>query len=419
MNITLNSTSTHTSPRTVASPSTLQQLLARAAQTSRATVQQTPTDSTSFDQLERELHQLAQHVNSGDAQAEAALQQLLARLQAHADPRCTGLLVFASALAQRLSGGQAQDANLYLRRFEVPQIELFNLLGRCMPMARLATQVANDALVQAMQGQLHPVLVDIGIGTGRQMVALMEALASAGQLPRQMTVVGIEPAAQALNAARSLLFETAARLGTQLHFHGFAACSEALNGADWQALQAICITRPFINAAFALHHIADDARGLDQRGRVLRHLHALDPACLVLSEPDVDHLQPRFLARFENCFRHFGAVFKLLDELDLWQHERDALKVGFFGREIYDILATPEHQRRERHETTSAWLQRLGQAGFVAQAITSALPASSHPAVTVQAQGTCAVLKAGGEPLVSVLVAAPGTAYLPDTAAAL
>ncbi len=408
MNITATSTSTSTSTstntstntRTTASPSTLKHVLARAAQTARAVDRQTPTDCADFEHFERELHQLAQTIDNGDAKAEAALQQLLVRLQAHADPRCTGLLVFGSALAQRLSGGQLQDANLYLRRFEVPQIELFNLLGRCMPMAGLATRVANDALAQAMQGQLHPVVVDIGIGTGRQMVALMEGLAAAGRLPRQMTVVGIEPAAQALDAARNALFQTAARLGTKLSFHGFAACSEALSSDDWQALEVLCVTRPLINAAFALHHIADDAQGQDQRGRVLKRLHALDPVCLVLSEPDVNHLEPRFGARFENCFRHFGAVFKLLDGLDLSQPERDALKVGlFWARDPrhpgHARTAAPRKARNHHRLAAAAGPGRFRRPGRCQRAATQQ-PPRGHRAGPGHACGAEGVRRAAG-----------------------
>ena len=369
-----------------------------------------PPVTANYDFFVAELHRLAQRIASGDVQVDAALNQLLTQLQAHADPRCTGLYVFGSALAQRLAGDLAQDANLYLRRFDVPQIELFNLLGRCMPIVALATQVANNALAQAMQGQAHPIVIDIGIGTGRQVAALMEGLAAQGQLPKQMTVIGVEPAAEALAAARSALFASASRLGTTLRFHGFAACSETLSDVDWQALEALCVTRPVVNAAFALHHIADDAQGHCQRNRVLGRLHALEPLCLVLSEPDVDHLEPRFGARFENCFAHFGAVFQLLDVLDLAQHERDALKVGFFGREIHDILGTPEAQRRERHETAAAWLQRLQATGFEVQPAANGLPASSHAAVLAVKDGQRVVLMAGGESVVSVMVAKPRAA---------
>ena len=363
--------------------------------------------SSTFDRLAQALHGVAGLIQAQDLHAEAALGRLLAQLKAHPDPRCTGLVVFASALAQRLRGKTSDEANLYLRRFEVPQIQLFNLLGRHVPMAGLATRIANDALAQAMAGQPHPTLIDFGIGTGRQINVLLGELAAAGHLPRQLTVVGVEPAAEALEQARSTLQATALDLGIELHFLGFACSVEALTEAHWQALAEACSDRPVVNAAFALHHIADDAAGQGQRRAVLSRLHGLNPRCLVLSEPDVDHLEPRFLQRFRNCFAHFGAVFAVLDNLPLSQADRDALKVGFFGREIADILGTDEGQRSERHESAAAWMQHLALTGFDLQAPTAALPTSVQAAVSVQRCGQHAAIVAAGVPVVSVFVAVP------------
>ena len=360
-----------------------------------------------FECLVQSLHSLAARINVGDAAADTALRGLLTELQCHPDPRCTGLYVFASALAQRLAGSAQEVANLYLRRFEVPQIQLFNLLGRHVPMARLATGIANDAMTQAIAGQSHPTLIDVGIGTGRQIAGLLESLAAAGLLPQRLTVIGVEPSAAALAEAHATLSASATRLGVDCTFHGYACSAEALTTADWQAIGAACSAPPVVNAAFALHHIADDDQGQEQRNAVLRQLRALEPKCLVLSEPDVDHLEPRFLRRFHNCFAHFSAVFGVLDALPLAQADRDALKVGFFGREIADILGTPEPLRSERHESAVAWFQRLAATGFVAQRPTAALPVSAHPSVTAALCGARAVIYAGDEPVVSIFVAVP------------
>ena len=355
--------------------------------------------------LAQALHGMAKQIAAGDPAAAQGLAALMQQLQQHPDPRCTGLMVFASALAQRVSGDMAQTANLYLRRFEVPQIELFNLLGRCMPLVHQATRLANETIAAAMQGQDHPTLIDVGIGTGRQITVLLDELFAQGRLPKALTVIGIEPGTAALAQAERLLRERAATLGLSLQFHGIAACSEALGAADWQTLRSLCPSRPIINGAFALHHIADDEQGRDQRQRVLRELLALDPLSLVLIEPDVDHLQPQLLPRFEACFAHFGAVFALLDQLPLTQAERDALKVGFFGREIHDVLGTAEALRTERHETVGAWLKRLDAVGFVPQRPQQA-PVQPE-VIQVQAHPSHLSLNVGSQPVLALLVAVP------------
>lgn len=354
------------------------------------------------------LHDVARRIGEDDPTARPLLRGLIAELQAHADPRSTALMVFAQALAARLADdGSVAQANLYLRRFEVPQITLFNLLGRHVPMVGMATRLANAVLARSMQGQAHPVLVDVGIGTGRQFVALLDDLGAQSRLPRELTVVGIEPAADALDQAGQALAEAAARHGVNLHFHAVPCSAEAMSDAQWAQVAALCHQAPSVNASFALHHIADDAQGQDQRDAVLRRLHALQPRELVLAEPDADHLEPRFFPRFRQCFAHFGAVFEVLDALPLQQSERDALKVGFFGREIHDVLATPEALRSERHESAASWLQRLQGTGYRLCEPGVALPESGHPAVTAEPRGPRVSLRGGGQSLVSIFVARP------------
>ena len=327
------------------------------------------------------MHAVAGRVEAHDPAARCALQALLA-LTDHHDPRCVGLYMFAAALARRLAGIEVAQANLYLSGFEEPQIHLFNLLGRAVPFAQLATRICNDAIMQAIAGQQQPTVIDMGIGTGRQVGVLLDSLAAAGKLPRQLTVIGIEPSDWALDETWRHVEVTAARVGAKVVFIGIAASAEALSASDWHRVRNACTTRPVVNASFALHHIADAEVGDDQRDDALQRLRALNPALLVLAEPDVDHLEPRFYQRFQNCMAHFGAVFRRLDRLPLAQAGRDALKVGFFGRGIADILATPESQRSERHESAAQWLRRLQAAGFDS-AFSGKLPTANSSVVRI------------------------------------
>lgn len=359
-----------------------------------------------YDDMVPALDTLAQRIEAASPGVEPELAALLSTLAAHEDPRCVGLYVFAGALAKRLTGDTQAQANLYRSQFEAPQIHLFNLLGRAVPFVGLATRIANDAIMQAMRGHRRPTLIAVGIGTGRQTGLLIESLAAAARLPRSLTVIGVEPSASALEEAREYIEATAARLDAEVSFYGVLGTAESLSTTDWRRIRLACTSRPVVNASFALHHIADDAQRQDQRGHVLGQLHALSPELLVLVEPDVDHLEPRFHARFRNCMQHFGAVFRTLDQLPLAQADRDALKVGFFGREIGDILGSVEAQRSERHEASSSWLARLHAAGFDA-GFTGALPASGHDAVCLSHHGRHVSLDAGVEPVVAIFTAVP------------
>ena len=359
-----------------------------------------------YDELVEELHAVARRVQAQDAGAEPALRRLMLALSEHSDPRCVGLYVFAAGMARRLAGEVVEQANLYLTRFEMPQIHLFNLLGRAVPFVGLATQLANQALMDGIAGQSRPTVIDVGIGTGRQIGVLLESLASAGRLPRLLTVVGIEPSAWALNEARQHIEQTAQRLGAEVSFVGIEASAETLGAGDWQRIREACTSRPVVNASFALHHIADQEGGGDQRDKVLRHLRALNPALLVLAEPDVDHLERGFYRRFSNCMAHFGAVFRTLDQLPLDQADRDALKVGFFGREIADILGSPEALRSERHESAAQWLRRLDSAGFE-PGVEAAVPAAPAGPVRIGRHQGHLSIDAVDEPVVAIFTARP------------
>jgi hypothetical protein len=359
-----------------------------------------------YDDLVEDLHAVARQIEAGDTGAEPALRVLLDQLSTHADPRCVGLYVFAAGLARRLAGAAVEQANLYLTRFERPQIHLFNLLGRSVPFVGLATQLANQALMRAIAGHARPTVIDVGIGTGRQIGVLLESLAAAEKLPRQLTVIGIEPSAWALDEARQHIHQTADRLGANVSFFGVEASAESLSAGDWLQIRQACTSRPVVNASFALHHIADDEDGDDQRDTVLRRLRTLNPALLVLAEPDVDHLERGFYRRFSNCMAHFGAVFRTLDRLPLAQADRDALKVGFFGREIADILGSPEAQRSERHESAAQWLRRLDAAGFdLGPVDAGALPAAGP--VRIGRHAGHLSLDAMDEPVVALFTATP------------
>lgn len=358
--------------------------------------------------LVQALHDVARRIEAGDAGADAALRALMARLDGHADARAVGLYVFAAGLARRLAGTAVAEANLYLGRFEVPQIHLFNLLGRAVPFVGLATRLCNEAILEAMRGVARPTLIDIGIGTGRQACLLLETMAASRCLPERLTVIGIEPSDWALDEARRSIETTAARLGADVVFLGLCGTAEQLEDADWRHIAQACTSRPVLNASFALHHIADDEQGNDQRDAVLARLCALDPARLVLAEPDVDHRERGFYARFTHCFAHFGAVFRTLDRLPLAQADRDALKVGFFGREIADILGNPEAVRSERHESSASWMRRLLAAGFALGVSHDSADADAAPGgVAVRVREGRLSVDADDDAVVAIFSAAP------------
>lgn len=324
------------------------------------------------------------------------------------DPQALQYQLFARGLAQHLTTKSSQQTNLYLADVPVPQIELFNLLGQHVPFVTLSTNIANQWLANFCRDQAEVWLIDIGMGTGRQLVALLEQLHREQQMPTHLHIIGIEPAQESLTIGASLLAATAQRLGISLDIHPICRTAEDLSADEWQAIR-VQARAPLINASFALHHIRDtegqDTLDLDRRAQLLRQLQTLTPRALILAEPNADHVERNLLQRLQNCWHHFGTVFHVIDQLPITQQEKAALKVNFFGREIDDILRPEEALRTERHEPVAHWLQRLSACGYQTHYPMPTI--KTQPPVQVQYHDGYVGLDCGAETVISLICATP------------
>lgn len=294
--------------------------------------------------------------------AQHLLNQLLDTINISTDSHAITHLIFARALAEYLSDIVIDKANLYLKPYKIPQIQLFNLLASQVPLVSLISELATGLLIDACNGRDDITLIDIGIGTGRQMVELLHQLAHQPRSPQRVHIIGIEPSGQSLALAKQAIAAVAHKLELAITLTTFCNGIEDLDGQDWQHLRERC-DRPIINASFALHHIRDQA-GRDIRTTILQRLHQLNPTLIVLSEPNTDHLEPDFRIRFQNCWRHYSSVFQMIDALAIDQQSKAGLKTGFFGREVVDVLKADNTARIERHETAQSWVNRLKQSGY-------------------------------------------------------
>lgn len=294
--------------------------------------------------------------------ARRILSRLLNSLQGgDGEPEDIQALIFARALSKRLAWERHEEINLYLQQLGLPQIALFNLVAKHLPTVALAGQVGNEILAEQFAGNDEITLLDIGIGTGQQEIALIRLLAERSALPRVLHVVALEPDPSSLACAGGALHEIAAQVGLDLRFYGVNKLVEELGQEDWDFFATLPGKR-VVNASFAVHHVRN-TESLDARDDLFRRLRALGAEAVVLCEPNADHLNSSLRRRFQHCWQHFGATFQLIDSLGLSREERNAMKM-FFAREIEDILASAEERRYERHEPAARWLSRLAEAGF-------------------------------------------------------
>jgi hypothetical protein len=266
------------------------------------------------------------------------------------------------AMRKHFVGGQAQE-HIYLQRFEIPQIRLFELLIQQFPLANLSQHCTNTLLIDALAQHTHPVLMDIGIGTGFQVANIIEGLSKkVGVAVQHLTIIGIEPFADAVATAHGNIKRVSTNAPFTVNLVMKVAFIEQFSLADLQQLLPLNHDGVYVNASFALHHIQQKS----QRKTVFEILKALDVKAFVLSEPNSDHYEHIYPKRFQNCVHHYGILFQIIDTLPIIATEKAALKL-FFSREIDDVLGNSESVRVEKHYAIEQWVELFAKTGFQLQ----------------------------------------------------
>lgn len=262
--------------------------------------------------------------------------------------------LFIKALNKKINSEYIGE-NIYLGKYDIAQIRLFNILIEKFPFVKFSQHITNSAIAEEMRDCSEVTLVDIGIGEGMQVVNIIELAKNLPQL-RKLHVVGIEPFSDALNKARETVLGYNGRTPFEIHF---TAVHDAVENVDFSAIHNIG-GKIIVNASLALHHIQSDLLRL----RTIDRVKAIRPSAFILIEPNVNHYEPNFHARFVNCYKHFYHIFQVIDRIEnIGNADKNALKL-FFGREIEDIIGKEESDRFEKHEPATHWIERLKRSNF-------------------------------------------------------
>ncbi len=263
--------------------------------------------------------------------------------------------------------------NIYLGRYEVSQIQLFNILIEKFPFVRFSQQITNSAIVDALQGCAEATIIDIGIGQGTQVLNIIERAKMLPQL-KKLRVVGIEPYGEALAHAETTILACNGKVPFNIEFTPVHDSVENLDFAVFEDLPGKII----VNASLALHHI----QSAQKRSETIASVRQLNPEAFILIEPNVNHYETDFYARFQNCYMHFYAIFQVIDRIEnISSNDKNALKL-FFGREIEDIIGKEEKDRFEKHEPAQHWIERLREHRFSIN--TNFMKSPVHPGCGVE-----------------------------------
>lgn len=270
-------------------------------------------------------------------------------------------------------GATTIDEHIYLRKYEIPQIQLFNILIKEFPFVATGQQITNDIIADLLKNEKEATIIDIGIGQGTQIKNLLGLSHKFTRLTK-LKIIGIEPFADALNKASVSIAAFSKDLPFEVEFTGINDFAEKVDFDQFKNERGAVI----VNASLALHHI----QSLSQRYDVIAKIKNIQPRAFLLIEPNVDHFESNFYRRFQNCYQHFYHIFKVIDRLEIKQDDKNALKL-FFGREIEDIMGKKEEDRYERHEPAYRWIEKLKQTGFNIVSKFPELPSLSKTGINI------------------------------------
>lgn len=286
--------------------------------------------------------------NSVDDKAASVIAQCAQQFSWKPDEELTKHL--KRALHARFEGiAPEQIQNTYLKEFEIPQIQLFDILANRFPLVLEAQKLVEESIIALAGNQQHLCLIDVGIGRSVQMARLLQSLNGCKNL-ETVTLIGIEIQKDSLEFSKNLLNGLKTSLDFTLQFHPINQAIEEIDFDEIRQLIPAGDCRLIINASLALHHIQTK----ESRVHVLKCLAGLHPDLLTLIEPNVDCFTNDFEQRCINAYEHFSALYAYINTLALKDEEKKGLK-QFFSNELFDAIALPDAYRFEKYDLSINW----------------------------------------------------------------
>ncbi|XP_050370671.1 scarecrow-like protein 18 [Argentina anserina] len=250
-------------------------------------------------------------------------------------------------------------------------------LNQITPFIRFSHLTANQAILEAIDSSQHTIhIIDFDIKHGVQWPPFMQALAersygSSSSLnhppPPMLRITATGRDLTLLRRTGERLLRFAQSLGLTFHFRPIVLLNDVamidyLNPASLGLFPDETLA---VNCVLYLHRLlTDDAHDLHL---FLDKIRGLNPKIVTVAEREANLNSPMFLNRFVEAVDHYGAVFGSLEAtLPPNSRERLAVEQVWFGREIADVVAADDDQRRKqlRHERYENWEIMMRRSGF-------------------------------------------------------
>ncbi|KAF9592436.1 hypothetical protein IFM89_014926 [Coptis chinensis] len=266
---------------------------------------------------------------------------------------------FAEALACRIFRFYPQES------LDSPSLsELLELhFYESCPYLKFAHFTANQAILEAFQGENHVHVIDFSMKQGIQWPALIQALAlrPGGPPTFRLTAIGPPQAdnTDALQQVGLRLAQLAETVHIEFEYRGFVASS--LADIDASMLNLRANEAVAVNSVFELHRLLARPGAID---KVLKSIKSMSPKIVTIVEQEANHNGLVFLDRFTESLHYYSTLFDSLEGCGTSSEDDQVMSEVYLGKQISNVVACEGVERVERHETLSQWRVRLGSAGF-------------------------------------------------------
>uniref|UniRef100_A0A2P2LR46 Scarecrow-like protein 3 n=1 Tax=Rhizophora mucronata TaxID=61149 RepID=A0A2P2LR46_RHIMU len=287
-----------------------------------------------------------------------------------------------------------------------------------LPFLKLSFLLANQAIIEAMEGEKMVHIIDLHAAEPAQWIALLQAFSVRPEGPPHLRITGIHQQKEVLDKMAHKLIEEAERLDIPFQFNPIVVKLEHLDiekvrvkTGEALAISSVLQLHSFLasddelrkksplnlrnSSGAKLHQFLhmnpstlgellekDLLNGYSQSpdsssssplsspatmkmDYFLNTLWGLSPKLTVVMEQDCNHNGPTLMERMLEALYSYAALFDCLEStVSRTSMERLKIEKMLFGEEIKNIIACEGAERKERHEKLDEWIQRLEFAGF-------------------------------------------------------
>lgn len=337
------------------------------------------------------LLRAAEAVDVGNAEMAKAI---LARLNQHISPTREKSIhrvahYFRQALVTRLMGVENFAVHFSQIRALSPieeflKINAYVRFCEVSPYPKFAHFTANQAILEALEGEEALHVIDFQMGAGAQWASFLQDIASlraAGKLVPTVRLTAVGTRVDEIRATGANLGHFARMMNIALEFQAVVTRPECLDVCMLGLRDHEAVAGNFI---FSLHELLDGetSSGLST---VLKSVFNARPKVVTVVEQEANHSGPFFQQRFSEALQYYMFLFdSLTSSLDAGADSsvNSSIESHLLAPEIMNIVAFDGVARVERHERLEQWRKRMLAAGFSPRPLSDASQFQAEKLVT-------------------------------------